>query len=1175
MIMGKKLEKLVLATILAGSMAVSNSAFAGIADYFDFSNRGEATHRTYNFDGKPFLMVNFYMSPGYLGFIGYDEEKNELRSFFDGEENAVSRGLEYWHDVLGNPVTVPYVDIYLTNSPTSNAIGESIAIGDITKLAKCFQEKTNSDPNSYDAIIMIDKAAEPKKYYTDKLGILPSNGTDDDYQGTIIHEMFHALGILTSFDADFKDGKAALEQHTYTRFENNLYDFRGQKLIDSDKLAIIASPELATDNKTFYFLQEKDVENDKFAFNGIYFKGKHVDEVLNLNGQKALIAWPDDYNMVAVPGIPINGIEPAYGGRVIASLSHFELQNSLQSHQRYRNWSIPMEVELAALEDLGYTIDRRKLYGNSIYNSGIEYVNNNPFYARENGQYIVGKPSKQSLAMGLHVYGSNNTITQKSVLLADGDESMGIRVDGTANKLMIAKDSIVSANGLNGRGINFAYGKEHELDVAGTVSALGPGGKALTFDFGDNMLGNGMEYRGSYIRVKLDGENTIGSYSLLHPALEGPLMNNVNISGTVAGKDAAIYIAPNAYVKNINIKTGAMVQGDIISDWSPTGIPGVMGRNLNVEEMHIHLPEGDDGLTGLNFAGENLSYDGNIGSKLYGDAKNSELGVSSIIMNVNSGTLNYNGTANVDSVNVREDAVLQGGTFNLDTNGSNIREGLSKENSGKLTNQGMISAALPNGENTVLTINGDVVNNGGTLGFIANGDNVGTIKIDGELNGEKTLAVNPNGSYLPGDTFDVTGLVKVGDEYVTFDNALAYETSMLKASYGEDFDSISFVAENNLNSNDTNVNAAFDEMTNLSNAVSASENQAWQEKLGELYKSDSAKATKALKSIKGSEVANIPVLMQQNNLVRNTLGMRMSQVNRAKNVKVNIPVKQLTEGKTVAEPMDITVQPEYDMWAKISRNKGAVNAESDYKTDAYSIGWDKQVSKDWRFGFFGSYAKGKFEADTIRNDLQDYRLGVYGGYNKNAAEAIVYADYGWGKNKLHRNLNFMNLATKSKYDSNIMELGAEYKYDLHHKDNKAWHVAPYGAMQVNRYSQKAYAETGAEPFNKNVAKLNNTYAAFETGIDLERRLANGSAYGMRLGYRRGLTGTDPKQSYHYAADPLHRYVNYGESDKNKLVLRVNGQVQTGQNWSISGEAGYERGKKGHGYSGEISLKYSW
>ena len=169
----------------------------------------------------------------------------------------------------------------------------------------------------------------------------------------------------------------------------------------------------------------------------------------------------------------------------------------------------------------------------------------------------------------------------------------------------------------------------------------------------------------------------------------------------------------------------------------------------------------------------------------------------------------------------------------------------------------------------------------------------------------------------------------------------------------------------------------------------------------------------------------------------------------------------------------------------------------------------------------------------------------------------------------------MDLATKSKYDSNIMELGAEYKYDLHHKDNKAWHVAPYGAMQVNRYSQKAYAETGAEPFNKNVAKLNNTYAAFETGIDLERRLANGSAYGMRLGYRRGLTGTDPKQSYHYAADPEHRYTNYGEGDKNKLVLRLNGQVQTAPNWSISGEAGYERGKKGHGYSGEVSVKYTW
>ena len=638
---------------------------------------------------------------------------------------------------------------------------------------------------------------------------------------------------------------------------------------------------------------------------------------------------------------------------------------------------------------------------------------------------------------------------------------------------------------------------------------------------------------------------------------------DVNISGSVAGKEAAIYIAPNAFVKNININTGAELQGDIISDWSPTGgYPDILGKNLTVEEKHIHLPEGEDGLTRLNFAGDKLSYAGNIGSKT--DAYE----CASFIMNVNSGSLNYEGIAKIDSVNVAKGAILQGGTFKLDKEGSHIREGLSKENSGKLINKGMLSAALPYGSDTVLSIEGAVVNDGGTMGFIGNAGNQGRIKIDGSLEGDRVLAVNPNGIYLPGDSYDISDLVTVNGEKQNFAEIQAYNNGVLKAVYNDDFTQLDFAVTEALQETQ-----AAAEMGNLGRALAKQGALEDELQVAELFKMEPAKANKALKSIKAREAANIPAVMQQNNLVHNAIGMRLSQVNRAKSVRVNVPVKQLTEGEAINVPMDITVQPEYDMWAKVSRNKGAVNADSDYKTDAYSIGWDKQVNKDWRFGFFGSFAKGKFEADTIYNGLEDYRLGVYGGYNKGPAEAMVYADYGWGKNKLNRTLNGLGMSTNAKYDSSIMEIGAEYKYDL--QQDKAWHVAPYGALQLNRYSQKAYAESGADPFNKNVASLNNTYAGVEAGFDLERRFANGSAYGMRVGYKRGLTGVEPKQSYHYAADPEHRYTNYGEGDKNKLVLRLNGQVQTAPNWSISGEAGYERGKKGHGYSGEVSVKYSF
>lgn len=1165
----KRLERIVMAALMAGSLSVCPSVFAGMPDDDD-PIRGKATVEEYIFDGKPFMTAHIY-TKGYVPTDPEEEipdsERVALRTFGKGEKAAFKQGLKYWAEVLPAPATQPLVNVYLQKLYDNNAGAGSPPDGDLTSLAKCFQESfTKDQENPIDAVIVVNLGEKGTNWSYSGFGVLPANGYNPDYQGTIIHEMFHALGIATNIECTFEDGKEVAidtEGEEFTRYEKHLYDFRGTPLTECSKVALIGDIKEAKDDKTFYILKTTDAYETEERYGGVYFKGQHVDEVLTINGQMANLAWPDGSDVPAVAGLPINSYESA--GKE-AELSHFELQNSLQSHQLYRNWCIPMEAELAAMQDLGYTIDRRRFYGNSIYNSDMTYVNNNPFFAREGGKYVEGKASEQSLALGFHIYGSNNTITQAADLLADGELSMGIRVDGVGNKLTVAEGVQVTANGKNGRGINFAYGKDHELTVAGTVTATGEGGRALAFDFGDNELGNRDEYRGSYIGVEYD-DGEIDNTARVD-AVQGALVNKVDISGQVEGNKAAIYIAPSALVQNINIQTGAELKGDIISDWSPKYALNIMGEGENLYEENIRLPEGEDGFTRLNFAGDKLDYDGNINSDLYNFA--------TVVLNVNSGVLNYGGTAEIDSVNVEKDAILQGGSFKLDTEGLHVREGVDKDDSGMLTNKGMISAALPNGEATKLTIEGNVNNDGGTFGFIADGENVGTIEITGgDVYGDAVVAVNPNGIYLPGDEYTIGELVTVDGSAIVYTDAINYKSGMLTGVFDEEISTLTFAAENNLNSSEAAVNAAFEEMDNLAQAVGEGNDKAAKQQLMQLFNMEGQQAANTLKAIKGQQGANIAAVMQQNNLVHRSLGMRLSQINRAKTVNMNVPVKQLTEGEAIAVPMKVTLQPEYSMWAKINRNKGAINAASDYKTVAYTIGWDKQVSKDWRFGFLGSYAKGKFEAETILNDVEDYRLGVYGGYNKGAGEALVYADYGWGRNKLNRGLSSLGLNTRSKYDSNIMELGAEYKYDLQHKNNKTWHVAPYGALQINRYSQDSYKENGADPYNKTVDKLNNTYVGFEAGVDLERRLKNGNAYGMRLGYKRGLTGVEPKQNYHYAADPAHRYTNYGDADKNKLILNLNGEVQMAPNWSISGEAGYERGKKGHGYSGEIMLKHTW
>ena len=378
-----------------------------------------------------------------------------------------------------------------------------------------------------------------------------SDGSSFDYNGTIFHELGHALGV------GFYDIGVG--------FNDFLYDIRGVQY-SSDKL--LTSFDLTTDDPNLY--DESVFLVGDGAQSGVYFIGDNVSEVLKGS---------------SLAGIPINGIE-FDGTQNIFELSHFELERSMMSHQNYRNYTFFMEAELAAMQDLGYTIDRKNFYGRSIYADGQEIINTQGFYARnaEGTAYLEGLANTATLGTGLHIYGKDNNVTQAAHLLAGGEGGTGIRVDGKGNTVNIAHYVQVRADGAHGTGVLFAYGKNHTLNADGIITALGEDGVALRFDFGGNLLGDEIELRGSYIWYAPDNngnytdnlswQNSDGSWSVSTVDFagfelnnDGPLMDTVNISGTIAGRGAAIYISDNALVQEINILPNAHIFGNIISDW--------------------------------------------------------------------------------------------------------------------------------------------------------------------------------------------------------------------------------------------------------------------------------------------------------------------------------------------------------------------------------------------------------------------------------------------------------------------------------------------------------------------------------------------------------------------------------------------------------------------------------
>ena len=537
-----------------------------------------------------------------------DEFSTAQRNLKDEEISGLIMAGSLWAEILGpgtvntSPVKVQvlgldetYENASATSLPNLNVQNEpENVVGPIGQF-------TMNEPAQLPAYVFIGEGLDfiyPTTWHT-----LP-NGDGFDYAATVFHEFGHALGI--GFIDDYE-----------LNFNNFLYDCRGVQYSTGKELVYLTNDNINESREDIFLIGD-------YAQSGVHFKGQHVSEVLAGSGLK---------------GIPVNGVEYDEDWNQFFELSHFELERSMMSHQNYRNYTFFMEAELAALQDLGYTIDRKNFYGRSIYANDQNIVNTQGFYARtaDGSAYIKGQPNTATLGTGLHVYGKNNKITQAADLLAGGVGGVGIRVDGTENKITIADGIQVRADGLNGTGVLFAYGSDQVLNAQGTITALGEGGVALRFDFGGNLLGNETEYRGSYIWTdKKDGDvfsigdiydewwisqNYNNGFEITN---YGALMSEVNITGTVAGSAAAVYISDNALVQELNVLPGAQIIGNIISKWDPDN---------EAITVSVKNNEGFDLTTDLNFGAGDTNR--KFAMTLYG----SIYGPESLDMNLSDGEL--------------------------------------------------------------------------------------------------------------------------------------------------------------------------------------------------------------------------------------------------------------------------------------------------------------------------------------------------------------------------------------------------------------------------------------------------------------------------------------------------------------------------------------------------------
>ena len=1149
-----------------------------------------------------------------LKYLGLEESSEYL--FTDELKKVIENGVSYWADILAprskNPS--PFEILVQTKCLYPNAAanfgaftfnsGEvypepSSIVQDFFKngcdLNSIFEPELHDGLYCYGAICVGQYVGADSDNSIYGWNLKPLNSTlpkceqSSALSSVLVHEMAHVLGVVCDMSEDSKvitkTGAYGVKtqinlkkmNENCSEYSTHLYDQNGNQakagmpIVTTDYLEDLRKANVDFDVKDFFCVDIPAIMNDEQktkakeygatdnTIGKLYFRGENLSQVLN------------GKTFDGIDGIPVKGWEKtsADGMNEIYApdFSHLELKHGLMSHQTYRNYTGFMEAELAVMQDIGYEIDRRQYFGYSVYNDGVTLENTFGYSARNEAGtgYVEGKYNSTPLGIGLHIYGSDNNITQAADILTIGTGAAGVRIDGIKDEFSVKKGVSVRSDGNNGIGLLCAFGNSHKINIDGTVTADGAGGNAVQLDFGSNILGLA-EYLGSHIEfMKAVGPDgtvmfSFNWFTFLYPeALEEltkEMVSQLNLSGTVSGENNAIYVGKNAFVKEININSGAIVSGDITSEWKHfepfkdayKAAPNDLFDFLPSEPLLIKYKEDyfdydkyiPEYVTALNING-NFDYKDNIN------------GSDNIKLNINNGIFNFYGSADVNSVQVKKDASLFGGNFKLNNMNNKLAEGLdSDENSGKFINKGTIGAQTPVDSDTALNIEGVLINEG-SLQFTANNDYIGKINVTGSIEDrDSKLTIDPDGIYTPGKTYSLEFVFENGNtKDINWKEQEQYRQGMLYSKY--DAGGVTFALDNPLGeSGDQNTDNAFNALV----AFGSSSNENTRSVAQAVYRLDGPRASRALRDIGGGE-NSLAVSM---NMRHNSAALSLSKHLDSQFGRFSFDASQKEND-------------EYG-WVDLGRNRnnfgrglGKLNGSS------VTAGIDKNLDGKWRYGFYAGYENDRYSSDSATDKNKNTRLGLFRAFSNEVNRGHIYVEYGFGRNDNDRSIRDLGLKADSSYRHHSFEIGGEYKHIHNYGNGKDYHFAPYVNASFARYSQKKYSETGAGIFNQQVKAFEDTLITFEGGMEFQRETKKGS-YTARIGYKNIVSSANPSLSFAYEGNPDVFYKNRTKIDRDFITASFNLEYRLKRNLSLSADFSLEKGEHDSFCSANIWLTTS-
>ncbi|WP_202109687.1 autotransporter family protein [Bordetella sp. 02P26C-1] len=1048
-----------------------------------------------------------------------------------GQVNGVKSALDYWGELI---------QVAPGNNPAILNLGTVDDEGAFADSARA-SDRTGVGTNVNAAIN--NRAVGELQYGAHGfVGIGTLNWTDEPYRPSqivltpqldmttvIVHEAAHALGIGSNMvypdDVEEDEDEGGEDDLPIIRFpktlsvwEEHLYDDNHQRARANQVLYCEHCDNIThdEDGRPLTPADIFDVRQDK-----AYFAGEHVREVL----------------AGAMPGVPLT----LYGGDDFDApiWSHLELKNSLMSHQDYRNYTNLMEAEVAVLQDLGYKIDRRNFWGYSIYGDNQTLVNDHPFFARnaDGTAYLPNSYNTSTLGLGLHIYGSNNTVTQRADLLSAGAGGGGIRVDGANNRLTILPGTRVHADGAYGRAIMFAYGKGHTLTHRGDAQALGEGGIAASFDFGHNSLGDETEYRGSYIRTS--DEEPVRMLA----ELRGPLVSKVDVTGRLAGSYASIYISENAYVGQINVMSGAQLTGDIISRYDQVDQNQAQRLTRLTFGYQADANGRSTGKADSRFAGV---YDGNI------------VGINNLSLELMGGVTQLTGNHELYQANVAPGATLvSSGNYQLNS-------------AGAFTNQGKLTTAQA-GQS--ITIAGTYVQPAsGELALQFNNQGqFSSLSVRGNATVDGKLSFTPERGYYA-DGFSLTSGQWVQADSFTgaFRTLSTNSESPTLAIQATALDANRYQVAVSRPANAYGQYASTSNERAAGSALSSVAGGAPSAVQGlitalDFSAADGSTIRSALPQLTGEIYASAKgSLINTSATTRSAVWHRLGGVTNADN-SASVTGSTPSGASSMASLNSPSAGPTNDRsgavawgygfgdWSNQKSNGNA--ARTTTNTGGFVTGIDTEVQASWRVGVLAGYSHSsiKVKDRSSSGGSDNYTLGVYSGKEwPRGADALSLRSgiaYTWHKLDMDRSVGFAGYNDKlsSDYDAGTFQIFSELGYRAHLTD--AASIEPYLSLAHVNLRTDGFTEDGSNGAALKV-RSDTTNTTFST---LGLRGATAFQLGtipasarIDVGWRHAFGDTTPDSTASLAGSNAFT-VSGSPIGKNTAILEAGLDFQAGKN----------------------------